>query len=249
MRERKTNGTDSTQSESRNGVHRSVTNGAGPKSERMGILVVDMIPLLCEAMAELLDRQPDLRCCGTATTPREALALAQSVRAACAIVPMGFQEVFGLELIRDLRAQCPETRILVFSVHDERLYATRALHAGADGYLSKFVTSAELLHAVRRVLAGDIAISPGMAARLLHRFAGCAGKETPDAVEQLSDRELEVFGLVGQGFGPREIAQRLHLGIKTVESYKTRIKDKLGLENARQLFRHALGRAVLPLKD
>ncbi len=217
---------------------------AGTNGKRAGVFVVDVIPLICDGLAELFDKQPDLHCCGRAAGPQEALSLFRNSRPKCVVTAIGLGEFFGLELIRDLKAMDPAVRILVFSLHDEAVFAERALHAGAHGYLHKRASRAEILNAVRHVLGGNVFLSPAMSASFLNRFARREPVDVGTGIEQLSDREIEIFELIGRGLGPQEIAERLHLGVKTVESYKTRIKDKLGIDNARHLLQHAVNWAT-----
>lgn len=175
--------------------------------------------------------------CGEATTPKECLDLLGEVECDLVIVDLVLRQGSGLELVKTVRCQFPRTRVLVCSVHDETLFAERCLRAGASGYVQKQEEAAEVLKAVRRVLAGHVHLSRSMADHVLTSAAGSRGE---GGLESLSDRELEVFGLIGQALGTREIAEHLHLSPKTVESHRENIKRKLGLANSNQLVQHAV---------
>ncbi len=210
----------------------------GPSSPRR-ILLVDDHPLVRERLAELINEQPDLRVCGEAADRHEALARLAQGPPDLAIVDLSLRNSHGLELIKDLHARDPHLPILVVSMHDEALYAERALRAGARGYINKQEATQNVLKAIRRLLAGQVYLSPQLATRL----AGSTFKperRAPSGIEQLSDRELRVFELLGQGRTLHQIAAELCLDVKTVEAYRARIRVKLGLPDARAVLQRAI---------
>ena len=211
------------------------SNGAPIKQ----VYLVDDHPMVRERLAMLIDQQPDLQVCGEAGDAAEALLGIEALRPDIAIVDLTLKSSNGLELIKDIKARGLGTPVLVLSMHDEALYAERVLRAGAFGYMSKQESSREVLEAIRKVIDRQIHVSGGLANLMLKKMLGGAKSEdTP--VDQLADRELEIFQLIGQGHGTRTIAGMLGLSVKTVESYRARIKEKLKLEDGIQLLRHAV---------
>ena len=200
------------------------------------VFIVDDHPLVRESLAGLIDQQPDLSVCGEADRSSAALG---AVQPDGTIVDLSLADGSGLDLIRDLRQQYPRVAVLVLSMHDESLYAERALRAGARGYLMKRAASRDVVVAIRRVREGRIAVSPELAEALAAKLVS-GPPEGTDPVSTLSDRELDVFRLVGQGRETRQIADALHLSAKTVQTYCARIKDKLGLNTANELLREAV---------
>ena len=203
------------------------------------VFIVDDHPLVRESLAGLIDQQPDLSVCGEADRSSSALAAIGTAQPDVTIVDLSLADGSGLDLIRDLRQQYPRVAVLVLSMHDESLYAERALRAGARGYLMKRAASRDVVVAIRRVREGRIAVSPELAEALAAKLVS-GPPEGTDPVSTLSDRELDVFRLVGQGRETRQIADALHLSAKTVQTYCARIKDKLGLNTANELLREAV---------
>lgn len=204
------------------------------------ILIVDDHPLMRKGLGLTLDAEPDLTVCGQAADAEEALAMLDTIEPDLAIVDISLPTMGGLELIKHMQALYPDMRTLVVSRHDEALYAERAIRAGARGYVMKLEAGDLIVKAVRRVLSGGIYVSEEINERLLLGLASGRPQLTQSPLEVLSDRELEVFELTGRGLGTREIAERLHLSVKTVESYRARIKDKLNLKSASELMQHAV---------
>jgi DNA-binding NarL/FixJ family response regulator len=204
------------------------------------ILIVDDHPLFREGLVHLIGHERDLAVAGEAGTAAEALALVEKIRPALVLLDISLPDRNGLELIKDLHALRPELPVLVISMHDESLHAERVLRAGARGYIMKQEGGGKILDAIRRVLAGDIYVSEKMSALILERLAGQRPKGSRSPIERLSDREFEVFSLLGQGLATREIARRLNLSVKTVEVHRANIKRKLGLRTATELVRHAV---------
>ncbi len=157
-----------------------------------------------------------------------------------ALLDISLPDKNGLELIKDIRALCPELPMLVVSMHDEMIYAERVLRAGGRGYIMKQEGGEKFLAAIRQVLAGQVYVSQNMSARILEVFSGRQPDNFSSPVRRLSDREFEVFQLIGQGIGTREIADKLHLSIKTVEVHRANIKEKLALKTATELVRYAV---------
>ncbi len=203
------------------------------------LLLVDDHPLLRQGIAQTLDAEPDFTVAGEATDAEAALAMLDAVAPDLVVTDISLPGMSGIELVRHLAALRPGLPVLVLSRHDEALYAERAVRAGARGYLSKLAAGDDLVAAVRRVLRGGIHLSEELKDRML--FGAAAGRApTESPLAMLSDRELEVFEMTGRGVATRDIAERLHLSVKTVESYRARIKAKLGLANGTELITHAV---------
>jgi DNA-binding NarL/FixJ family response regulator len=209
-----------------------------------GILVVDDHPIVRRGIAQMLEENGEFRVCAETDSPDQALRTLGESRPDVAIVDLSLAGRSGLDLVKQMRAIAPELPILVLSMHDEALYAERVLRAGASGYIMKHEATEHVADAIRQVLAGRVYLSERMTEKLLHRFTERPEESSGSPVEALSNRELEVFQLVGQGLSTREVAERLFLSIKTVETHLEHIKDKLHLESGRDLVRHAVRWAV-----
>lgn len=203
------------------------------------ILVVDDHPIVRLGIRQMIAAEPRFVICGEADSTRTALELLKSAQPDLALVDLSLEDGSGLDLIRSFREAVPNTQVLVLSMHDEALFAERALRAGARGYIMKQEAIDGLLRAMHDVLAGRVYVSPRMSQHLLERL----GKDTPPVtggrLGNLTDRELEVFELVGRGLGTAAIAERLQVSIKTVETYRANIKGKLDLKDANDLVRFA----------
>lgn len=210
------------------------------KSKRRRVFLVDDHPLVREWLASLVALQPDLEVCGQAEDAPAALAAVQELHPDIVVVDLTLPRSSGLELIKDLRAQSAKLRVLVLSMHDEVTIAERALRAGANGYAVKRESSPEILEAIRAVLAGKFYASPALATQLAGRMFSGAERAGRSPEELLSDREMEVFRLRGQGHSTKEIAAFLCVSAKTVGSYDNRMKIKLGLASASELMREAV---------
>jgi len=204
------------------------------------VLVVDDHPVVRQGLRLLIDHEPDLEVCAEAETAADALQAVAAHGPDVAIVDLSLKGASGLGLIKDLRVRHADLPVLVLSMSDEGVYAERALRAGARGYLMKEAATDEVLTALRRVLDGGVYLSDAMASRLLAQFVRGVPSDGGSAVDRLSDRELEVFGLIGHGLGTSEIARRLHLSPKTIETYRAHIKRKLNLADATELLQHAI---------
>jgi DNA-binding NarL/FixJ family response regulator len=213
--------------------------GKNPKPKKR-ILLVDDHPLLREGIAQLVNEQPDLQVCGEAEDRAGALALLEGARPDLAVVDLSLKDQSGLELIKDFKIRAPGLLVLVLSMHDESLYAERALRAGARGYIMKREASHKVLDAIRRILAGDIFVSDKIVAGILNKVSGQPPASTPAALAALSDRELEVLLLIGKGYGSQQIASQLHISVKTVETHRANIKLKLKFASGGELLQFAI---------
>ena len=205
---------------------------------RRRILIVDDHPVVRFGLAAVIAREPDLEVCGEAADIRDALLQVQQLRPDVAVVDISLDGENGIELIQTIKAQQPDVRILVSSMHDEDQYAEPSLRAGAMGYLHKRESLAKIVEAVRHILRGELYLSPAISNRLLQRAIGGASSRQ-DPAERLSPRELEVYQLIGQGLTTHQIADKLALSPKTVETHRKKIKAKLNLPNSSQLSRSA----------
>ena len=204
------------------------------------VFLVDDHPLVREWLTNLINQQPDLTVCGEAESAPQALGAMGAAKPEVAIVDLSLKDSSGIELIKDLKQCHPDVAVLVLSMHDESHYAERALRAGARGYIMKRETTRKVIGAIRQVLEGKLCISEAVAAALAARFVEGKTPAPHSPIELLSDRELAVFELLGQGRGTREIAETLRLSMKTVQAYSARIKDKLHLASATELLREAI---------
>ena len=202
------------------------------------ILIVDDHPIVRQGLAELIDHEQDLTVCGQAEGAHEALKIIKELKPDMAIVDITLKETSGMELIKDITARYPDLLVLALSMHDESLYAERALRAGARGYIMK--ATENVVTAIRNVVSGQIYVSDKMAAKMVRKLVGGGPDVGASAIDRLSDRELEVFSLIGQGQGTRQIAERLHLSLKTIETYRAHIKEKLNLVDANELLQYAI---------
>lgn len=206
---------------------------------RTKILVVDDHPIIRQGLAQLINQEPDLFVCGDSDSAEQALEIIAKLQPDLIIVDISLKGINGLELIKNVKIRFPEILILVLSMHDESLFAGRVLLAGAKGYIMKQEGTEKLIYAIRKIINGGIYVSDRIQAKLLHMLI--EGGDVPNIsnINRLSDRELEVFQLIGQGHGTRQISEMLHLSIKTIETYRAHIKEKLGIENAIELIQHA----------
>jgi DNA-binding NarL/FixJ family response regulator len=212
-------------------------NGA---SLRKRVFLVDDHPLVREWLTNLINQQPGLMVCGEAESGPEAREKILALRPDVAIVDIALKDSSGIELIKDLKQACPEVAVLVLSMHEESHYAERALRAGARGYIMKRETTRKVVAAIGQVLEGKLCVSEAIAAAMATQFVEGKTLATGSPVEQLSDRELEVFELLGQGRTTRQIAETLRVSLKTVQAYCARIKEKLNLGSATELLREAV---------
>ena len=219
---------------------RRKSSTARPAARRARILLVDDHPLVRERMAEIINQEPDLMVCGEAQDRAGALAAMAAHRPELAIIDLALKDSDGLELIKDIRLQWPNVLMLVVSMYEESLYAERVIRAGARGYVTKQEATRDILSAIRRVLSGRVYLNENVSARIIDRLAdrSVPGAATP--AEMLADRELQVFELLGRGLAVKEIARRLRIATKTVDTYRRRIREKLNLQTSSQLLQHAI---------
>ncbi len=210
------------------------------KSDTKRVLIVDDHPMMRKGLAQLILSEPDLIVFGEADTARQALDAIGRSAPDLALVDISLPDKNGLELIKDMHVSHPQVPVLVVSMHDEALYAERVLRAGGRGYIMKQEGGRKLMQAIRRVLSGQIYVSERISAKILELFSGHRPGEVHSPVERLTDREFEVFQQIGRGSGTRDIAEHLHLSVKTVEVHKAKIKEKLKLRSAADLAHYAI---------
>jgi DNA-binding NarL/FixJ family response regulator len=204
------------------------------------ILIVDDHPMMRQGLAQLIDNESDLNVCGEADTAGQALTVIGAQKPDLVIADISLPDRNGLELIKDLQAMYSGLPVLVVSMHDESLYAERVLRAGGRGYIMKQEGGKKLMEAIRQVLSGQIYVSEKMSAKILEIFSGRRPLGGGSPLEQLSDREFEVFELIGQGKATREIADHLHLSVKTVEVHRANIRKKLKLASGTDVVHQAI---------
>jgi DNA-binding NarL/FixJ family response regulator len=204
------------------------------------ILIVDDHPMMRQGLSQLISLEPDLAACGESATAEQALDAVRRLKPDLVLADISLPGKNGLELIKDFHAVQPGLPVLVISMHDESLYTERVLRAGGRGYIMKQEGGEKLMQAIRRVLEGKIYVSEKMSALILESFSGVRSGGENSEIEKLSDREFEVFQHIGQGLKTRDIAEKLHLSIKTVDVHRTNIKKKLGLPSAPALIRFAV---------
>ena len=214
-------------------------DSAAPSS-RKRILLVDDHPMMRAGLAQLINKQPDLEVCGEAGNPSEAFNELSRFQPDLILADITMPGRSGIEFIKDLLASYPKLRILVVSMHDEMIYAERALRAGARGYIMKEAGGESLLAAIRDVLSEKVYVSSKTSAKILNAMTGQKPRGSSSPIEKLSDREFEIFQLIGQGKSTRDIAEQLHLSPKTVDVHRSHIKEKLELTDVTSLVRHAV---------
>jgi DNA-binding NarL/FixJ family response regulator len=214
-----------------------------PLTSKCRVFLIDDHPILRQGLALFIDREPDLMVCGEADGATSALQAIRDAIPDFIVLDISLDGPDGLDLLKVLRAEHPNLPVLILSMHDESAYAERALRAGANGYIMKQEATEKVLTAIRQILRGDVYLSDRLTKRMLQQFVH--GAVPPrDPLAKLSDRELEVYRLIGAGHGTRQIADELHVSTKTVESYQAHIKEKLSLRNARELVQHAIESSV-----
>lgn len=205
------------------------------------VLIVDDHPIFRNGITQLINHEPDLHVCGEICSASQALSVVDELKPDIVVLDLSIQGTNGIELMKSIRALHPHLPALMVSMHDESIYAERALRAGARGYVMKAAPSEKVIEAIRRVLSGGLYLSDAIGGRLLDTFLnGRISTVGTSTVEQLSDREIEVFRAVGEGRGTREIARTLFLSVKTVETHRAHIKEKLQLKTAPELVRAAV---------
>ena len=216
------------------------TTSSAAQRSKYSVLIVDDHPVVRQGLAQLINQEKDLEVRGYAEDAYQAMQEIKDVRPDMVIVDISLKDTSGMDLIKDMKIQYPNLPILILSMHDDSLYAERALRAGAKGYIMKHEATERVITAIRRVLAGEIYVSDSMAAKMVSKLATGVAPHSTSPVESLSDRELEVFRLIGEGHKTRDVADKLHLSVKTIETYRAHIKEKLGFKDGNELFRFAV---------
>ncbi len=218
-----------------------MSNIRAKRNKPKRLLLVDDHPIVRERLAELIQREADLVVCGEAEDASQALKAVETTRPDLVIADLALKNSHGLDLIKDLHIRHPALPVLVISMHDESLYAERSIRAGARGYITKQQATRDMLRAIRTVLSGEMFVSGKVLSALTAKLA-CRSSPLShgQVIDSLADRELRVFELLGQGQGTRQIATQLHLDMRTIETYRARIKEKLGLKNAYELLQQAI---------
>ena len=210
------------------------------KTKAVRILLVDDHPVVRDGFAELINRESDLTVCATAEDRSGAVDAIEKTAPQLVVIDLTLKNSSGMELIKDIHVRWPELLLLVVSMHNENLYAERVLRAGARGYITKQQATRDILQAIRRVLSGGIYLNETTGAAVLARLAANPQVKEDTVADLLTDRELQVFELTGQGFNTREISSQLRIDMKTVETYRLRIREKLNLENSSELLKLAI---------
>lgn len=213
---------------------------AATANQKNRIFIVDDHPIVRKGLTQLINQEPDLTVCGEAENAEAALELLKKVKPDLAIVDISLRGIDGIELTKLIKVRFENIPVLVVSMHDESLFAERALRAGARGYIMKQEAIEKMMEAIHKVLRGELYVSDRVSANIVKRFVDGKAEGVSSPEELLSDREMEVFQLIGQGFGTRQIADQLHVSVKTVETYRANIKVKLNLKNATELMKHAV---------
>jgi DNA-binding NarL/FixJ family response regulator len=219
-------------------VNVSSSRKAGKGGAKTRILIVDDHPIVREGLAQTVNSEADMEVCGQADDAPIAISLVKQLKPDVAIVDISLKGTSGLDLIKDIGNQWPRVQVLVLSLHDETIYAERCLRAGARGYLMKAEPGVKVLEAIRRIRDGRVYLSQQMSERLLDRLG--ENRSEMVGVDSLSDRELEVFRLLGEGYSAADIGARLHLSPKTIETYREHIKRKLNIETAAEVLQYAI---------
>jgi DNA-binding NarL/FixJ family response regulator len=204
------------------------------------VLIVDDHPVVRDGLVTIVNHERDMNVCGQADDAYQALKAVAELKPDIVVTDISLKSSDGIELTKNIKTRWPGLPVIIFSVHDESIYAERALRAGAQAYMMKETVSENIIKAIRTVLSGEIFVSDKILKKFLHNIAGDKGGAAQTPIEHLSDRELEIFRLIGEGLKASQIAKQLHLSIKTIETYRTRIKEKLGLVNASELLQYSI---------
>jgi len=204
------------------------------------VLLVDDHPIVRQGLALLIDREPDLCVCGEAESAHSAFHAIATLLPDLVVLDISLSGPDGLDVLKEIRMKTTNLPVLILSMHDESIYAERAMRAGANGYIMKQEATEKVLVAIRRILQGEVYLSDRLTSTMLQQYVRGASQVKTSPLVNLTDRELEVFRLIGEGHGTRQIADELHLSVKTIESYQAHIKEKLALRNARELVQHAI---------
>ena len=209
-------------------------------TKKYRVLLVDDHPIVRQGLALLIDREGDLSVCGEAEGSHTAYHAIETLHPDIVVLDISLSGPDGLDVLKEIRMKRADLPVLILSMHDESIYAERAMRAGANGYIMKQEATEKVLVAIRRILQGDVYLSDRLTRTMLQQFVRGTAPAKSSPLVNLTDRELEVFRLIGEGHGTRRIADELHLSVKTIESYQAHIKEKLALRNARELVQHAI---------
>lgn len=210
------------------------------ETKKCRVLLVDDHPIVRQGLALLIDREPDLCVCGEAESAHSAFHAIATLLPDLVVLDISLSGPDGLDLLKEIRMKTANLPVLILSMHDESIYAERAMRAGANGYIMKQEATEKVLVAIRRILQGEVYLSDRLTTTMVQQYVRGASTGKSSPLLNLTDRELEVFRLIGEGHGTRQIADELHLSVKTIESYQAHIKEKLALRNARELVQHAI---------
>ncbi|MGA9568763.1 MAG: response regulator transcription factor [Candidatus Acidiferrales bacterium] len=210
------------------------------QAKKYRVLLVDDHPIVRQGLGLLIDREADLSVCGEADGAHSAFHAIETLRPDIVLLDISLNGPDGLEVLKEIRMKSGSLPVLILSMHDESIYAERAMRAGANGYIMKQEATEKVLIAIRRILQGDVYLSDRLTTTMLQQYVRGGAHTKSSPLLNLTDRELEVFRLIGEGHGTRQIADELHLSVKTIESYQAHIKEKLALRNARELVQHAI---------
>jgi DNA-binding NarL/FixJ family response regulator len=210
------------------------------QTKKCRVLLVDDHPIVRQGLALLIDREGDLSVCGEADGAHSAFHAIQTLRPDIVVLDISLSGPDGLDVLKEIRMKTASLPVLILSMHDESIYAERAMRAGANGYIMKQEATEKVLVAIRRILQGEVYLSDRLTNTMLQQYVRGVSPTKMSPLVSLTDRELEVFRLIGEGHGTRQIADELHLSVKTIESYQAHIKEKLALRNARELVQHAI---------
>jgi DNA-binding NarL/FixJ family response regulator len=208
--------------------------------EKKRVILVDDHPLLRRGLAQLINQERDMMICGEAEDAATGLAMIQAMKPDVAVTDITLPDKNGIDLVKDILIRAPGTLVLVLSMHDEAVYAERVLKAGARGYVSKGESPTRVIEGIRRLVEGKIFISDKLSGRILQKFAGGGGGAKEFTVDNLSDREFEILGLIGSGMQATEIAEKLHLSVKTIDAHRENMKRKLRCVDAAELRKYAI---------
>lgn len=210
------------------------------QAKKCRVLLVDDHPIVRQGLALLIDREADLSVCGEAEGAHSAFHAIETLRPDIVVLDISLSGPDGLDVLKEIRMKSGILPVLILSMHDESIYAERAMRAGANGYIMKQEATEKVLVAIRRILQGEVYLSDRLTSTMLQQYVRGTSPAKGSPLFNLTDRELEVFRLIGEGHGTRQIADELHLSVKTIESYQAHIKEKLALRNARELVQHAI---------
>src|SRR6516162_5370183 len=211
-----------------------------PQIKKYRVLLIDDHPIVRQGLALLVDREPDLCVCGEAEGAHTAFHAIATLRPDIVVLDISLAGPDGLDVLKEIRIKSGSLPVLILSMHDESIYAERALRAGANGYIMKQEATEKVLVAIRRILRGEVYLSDRLTNAMLRQFARRTSSPSGSPLISLTDRELEIFRLIGEGHGTRQIADERHLSVKTIESHQAHIKEKLALKSARELVQHAI---------